>query len=164
MGATSDGLTGLGSRGTGPGGAPTGLGLGATGVVGGRLGPGAMGFKGTHRSVTVVCDLPGFSDSNGYTRDEVLRVVKRHHNKIVFCYEQGLPKRPELSGKIAVKWVIAGDGTVSMAETSESSLGSPDVEACVLSRVRRWRFPPHEAGEVVIRFPWVFSVAGAGPE
>lgn len=161
--AQLDGLAGLGSRGGGPGGGAAGLGIGGVGALGGARGPGSFGLLAGHKSATVVCAYPmNVADPSGYSRDEVMRVVKRHQNEIRFCYESALPQRPELSGKVTARWVISESGDVAMAEVAESSLNDAGAEACILQRVKRWRFPPTKGGDVVINFPWVFSVAGTG--
>jgi TonB family protein len=98
----------------------------------------------------------------GYSREEILRVVKRHESEIRFCYESALRKHPDLAGKVTARWVIAQTGDVETAEITESSLGDPAAEACILERVKRWRFPQPEGEEVVVTFPWVFKVAGRG--
>lgn len=163
--AQLDGLGGLGSRGGGPGAGAAGLGIGGVGTVGGALGPGRFGLLSGHKAVNVICRLPvTIADASGYSRDEVMRVVKRHQSEIRFCYESALQQHPELAGKVTARWVIAPTGDVETAEIAESSLGDPAAEACMLQRVRRWRFPQPKGGEVVINFPWVFSVAGTGED
>ncbi|MEW5737754.1 MAG: AgmX/PglI C-terminal domain-containing protein [Myxococcota bacterium] len=161
-GADASGLSGLGSRGTGPGAATSGLGIGGVGSVGGHLGRGLPGLMGGHRSVVIACDLTGGSVGDGLSREEVLRVVRRHQSEIRFCYESALQRQPSLSGKVSVRWVIAPSGEVAVAEISEATLDSVDVQACMLARVRRWRFPSHGSGQVVVTFPWVFRLAGEG--
>lgn len=161
--AQAEGLAGLGSRGTGAGASTAGLGIGGVGALGGRLGAGHVGFMTGHSAVTVICRMPIVTaDVGGYDREQVLRVVKRHESEIRFCYETGLQRHPNFAGKLTARWVIASTGDVSMVEVAESSLGDPEVDACILDRIRRWRFPPHSGGEVVINFPWMFSVAGTG--
>ena len=163
--AQLDGLGGIGSRGGGPGAGTAGLGIGGVGTVGGSRGPGSFGLLSGHKAVSIVCRYPvNIADASGYSREEVLRVVKRHQSEIRFCYESALQQHPELAGKVTARWVIAPTGDVETAEIAESSLGEPTAEACILQRVKRWRFPQPKGGEVVINFPWVFSVAGSGED
>lgn len=163
--AELDGLGGLGSRGGGPGAGPAGLGIGGVGTVGGSRGPGTFGLLSGHKAVSIVCRYPvNIVDASGYSREEVLRVVKRHQSEIRFCYESALQQHPELAGKVTARWVIAPTGDVEMAEIAESSLGEATAEACILQRIKRWRFPQPKGGEVVINFPWVFKVAGSGED
>ncbi|MCC6334602.1 MAG: AgmX/PglI C-terminal domain-containing protein [Myxococcales bacterium] len=160
--ADASGLAGLGSRGTGPGASTRGLGIGGTGTVGGLPGLGLPELKAGHKNVTVICELPSGTFTDGLSRDEVLRVVQRHQSEIRFCFESALQKQPSLSGKVSARWVIAPSGDVEAAEISEASLDSADAQACMLSRIRRWRFPTHGGDQVVVNFPWLFSLAGEG--
>jgi hypothetical protein len=148
-----DDLGGLGSRGNGPGAGTADLGIGGVGTVGGALGTGSSGLRSHEQPSWIIwiCEVA----VTGYSREEVLRVVKRHESEIRFCYESALRKHQELPG-------IAPTGDVEMAEIAESSRGDPAAEACIFERVKRWRFPQPEGEEVVVTFPWVFKVAGSG--
>lgn len=157
----SHGLGGLGARGAGSGGGGSGLGLGGLGTRGGGAGGSGsidLGGRGkdTHRIIPGKTTIVG-----GLDRDVIMKVIKRHQNEIKFCYEAELQTHPELAGKVAVAWTIDPRGMVADASVSESSMGNPNVESCILERIRRWKFPEPEGGGVVaVTFPWIFKVAG----
>lgn len=156
--------TGRGSRGSGPGGGGTGLGLGGLGTKGD--GPGAGGTGGidlSGRTKTVTRIIPGRTTViGGLDKDVIARVIRQHQNEIKYCYETELNKDPSLAGKVAVAFTIDAAGTVSEASVTESTLGSPAAESCILSRIRRWKFPePKGGGVVAVTYPWLFSPAGA---
>lgn len=155
------GVVGLIARDTEPGGSGVGLQLGRIGPVRGP-GPGpGVGLKGK-RAEEIVC--PGCTPTlgPGYDRDLVLKVVRRHQSELRYCYENELSKNPSLGGKVTVAWTIGADGKVSFADVAESGLDNPNVESCIVSRIRRWDFPPPTGGqEVAITFPWVFHTAGS---
>ena len=91
----------------------------------------------------------------------IQRVVRAHVSQLRFCYERELVRAPEVEGRVLVAFTIGADGAVAAAEVAESSLQSPPVEACVLRRVRRWRFPePEGEGLVSVRYPFVFEAEG----
>jgi TonB family protein len=157
------GVGGLGSRGTGPGGGGTGLGLGGLGTKGGGRGAGGygnldLGGKGKD-TVRVV---PGKTTVVGsLSREEIERVIKRHQNEILFCYNTELNHDPNLAGKVAVNFTIDGSGAVSDASASQNTTNNNNVEQCMLSRIRRWKFPePKGGGVVVVTYPWIFHAAG----
>jgi TonB family protein len=63
---------------------------------------------------------------------------------------------------VAVAFTIDAGGSVSEATVTESTLGSQAAESCILSRIRRWKFPePKGGGVVAVTYPWLFSPAGA---
>ncbi len=157
------GVGGLGARGTGPGGGGTGLGLGGLGTKGGGRGRGGFGsidHGGRAREGTRV--IPGRTTVvGGLDKDVIARVIRRHQNEIKYCYEQELNKEPNLAGKVAVAFTIDPTGAVSDAQVSETSLNNTTTESCMLSRIRRWRFPEPKGGGIVsVTFPWIFKPAG----
>lgn len=87
----------------------------------------------------------------------IQRVIRRHVAAVRFCYERALAKDPKLAGKAVVRFVIDPDGKVSAAEIRDSSLKAPEVEGCILKRVRSWRFPQPEGGAVRVAYPFVFK-------
>lgn len=92
------------------------------------------------------------------TPDQVDLVIKRHLSQIRFCYQRQLPRDPHLSGKVSVRFVIAGDGTVSLAKVHDSSLGNEEVERCIVDRFFRMQFPqPLGNGTVIVKYPFLFT-------
>ena len=155
--------TGLNARETGGGGpGGPGLSLGRIGTRPGGGGPGPGFGLGPKKVEDIVCAQCTPKLAPGYDRDLVLTVVRKHQNEIRYCYETELQKHPELAGKVTVAWTIGATGSVESADIAESGLGNPNVEACIVQRVRRWNFPEPQGGqEVGVTFPWVFQVAGA---
>jgi TonB family protein len=162
------GGAGVGTRGGGQtGGAGVGAGLGGVGGFGlngrpdgaGGTGPTELGGRGKE----TVRVIPGKTVVEGALSKEVIaQVIARHQSEIRYCYEQELQKSPALAGKVSVMFVIDPSGAVAEANVAETSLGSPPAEACILARVRRWKFPePAGGGVVSVTFPWVFRSAGA---
>lgn len=165
------GFGGLGLRGTGRGGGGTGegtiglgnigtIGHGAGGGSGSGYGRGAGGFRG--RAARVPRIRTGKADVRGSLSKEVIRrIIRRHINEIRFCYEQELNQRPDLQGRVAVKFIISPTGAVQMAAIAKSTMGNPRVEQCIAKAVRRWTFPsPEGGGIVVVTYPFVLSPAG----
>ena len=154
------GYGGLGLRGTGRGGGGTGegtiglgnlntIGHGGGGGSGSGYGRGAGGLGGRRGSAPSI--RSGAAMVKGSLSKEVIRrIVHRHINEVKFCYERQLAKRPDLSGRVAVKFIISGTGAVQMAAVASSTLGDPGVENCIAQAVRRWTFPQPEGGGIVI--------------
>ncbi len=167
----NQGFGGLGLRGTGRGGGGTGegtIGLGNIGTIGhgggggsgSGYGRGAGGFRGREAKVPQV--RSGNADVRGSLSKEVIRrVIQRHINEVRFCYEQELNSRPDLSGRVQVKFIISPSGAVQAANVESSTLGSPKAEGCIATAVRRWTFPaPDGGGIVIVSYPFVLEAAG----
>jgi TonB family protein len=158
------GTGGLGSRGSGPGGGGTALGLGGLGTRGDGSGAGGYGsidLSGRGKETTRI--IPGKTIVvGGLSKDVIAKIIRDHQNEIKYCYEVELQRNPSLFGKVAVLFTIDGSGSVSQASVAESSLGNSSAEQCMLSRIRRWKFPePQGGGLVTVNFPWVFKPAGS---
>lgn len=160
------GVGGLGSRGTGPGAGGTGLGLGGLGTKGTGRGAGGHGIDLGGRGKDTTRIIPGQTHIvGGLSKEEIARVIRAHQSEIKYCYEAELQKTPDLSGKVAVMFIIGGDGTVNEANVSETSLNNSSAEQCMLTRIKRWKFPePQGGGIVTVTFPWIFKPAGAEGE
>lgn len=165
------GFGGLGLRGTGRGGGGTGegtiglgnigtIGHGAGGGTGSGYGRGAGGFRGRNAKVPRI--RTGNADVRGSLSKEVIRrIIRRHINEVRFCYEQELNARPDLEGRVSVKFIISATGQVQTAMVADSSLGNAKAEQCISSAVARWTFPaPDGGGIVVVTYPFVLSQSG----
>lgn len=159
------GASGLGVRGTGPGGGPGG------GVVGlGQLGRGPDGPGGTgvdlngrpRRATRLPPGEPVLDDGNqGLTRDEIARVMRHVMGQYRYCFERALAADPNVAGKVVLAFSIGPDGLVRVANVAESTLDHSDVEACTVKVTARLRFPaPRGGGQVMVSYPLVFSSAG----
>ena len=165
------GFGGLGLRGTGRGGGGTGegtIGLGNIGTIGhgagggngSGYGRGAGRFRGRRAMVPRI--RTGTADVRGSLSKEVIRrIIRRHINEVRFCYEQELNQRPDLQGRVAVKFIISPTGAVQTAGVASSTVRNARVEGCIAKAVRRWVFPaPEGGGIVVVTYPFVLQQAG----
>lgn len=75
---------------------------------------------------------------------DVRLVALRHSGEIQRCYEtEGLRLNPSLGGMIEVEVTVAPSGRVQDAAISSSSLsgaGREQVESCITSTMKNWRF------------------------
>ncbi len=95
--------------------------------------------------------------SPGLSREQIAEVVNDHRLQLRYCYEKELYVDGELSGRLQTRWLIGPDGGVREAEIVESTLQTESVGACVLERIRRWRFPePAGGGVVEVNYPFLF--------
>ncbi|MCX7944681.1 MAG: AgmX/PglI C-terminal domain-containing protein [Deltaproteobacteria bacterium] len=156
----SGGLGGLGSRGGGGGGGVAAL--GGIGIGGGKsrrahgdfnLGAGGKSEEAVSTGKLVMV--------GGLDKDVVAKVIKRYWAQIKYCYEKELSKNPNLYGKIAVKFTISSNGSVSEAEIEQTEMNNAAVEDCIIRNIKRWMFPaPKGGGIVVVRYPFIFKSAG----
>lgn len=163
----AQGVGGLGTRGGGTGGGGTALGIGGLGTKGDGRGTGGRGgidLGGKGKATTRI--VPGKTTVvGGLDKDVIAKIIRQHQNEIKYCYESELNKNPSLAGKVAVAFTIDPTGAVADANVTETTLNSSTAENCMLSRIRRWKFPePKGGGVVAVTYPWLFSPAGAEGE
>jgi len=93
----------------------------------------------------------------------VSKEVRTRIGAVKACYERALKKRPDLSGKVKVRWSITAAGMVSDVEIEEDSVGDSEVTSCMKGLVRRWRFPAPSGGSVVVVYPFIFESTKEAP-
>jgi TonB family protein len=120
----------------------------------------SSGKKGTELSVKgrVKVKAPSEAFGTGSLDPSAIgKVVRRRVKAIKTCYEKQLKRNPNLSGKVKVQFTILGSGRVGEVRALENTMGETAVAQCVVSRVKRWRFPKPDGGSVTVAFPFVFS-------
>jgi hypothetical protein len=72
-----------------------------------------------------------------------------------------LTSRPDLEGRVAIKFFIAPTGAVQAAVVESSDLPEARVGSCIAAAVKRWMFPaPEGGGLVIVTYPFVLSQTG----
>ena len=163
------GLGGLGTRGAGPGGGGLDMstvGLGALGTRGrggggdGSYGEGATGIgRKIDRDVSISAGSPIIMGS--LDKEIIRRIIKQHIAQIRYCYEKELVRSPGLFGKVATQFTISAEGRVQSAKVAQTTLNNAEVERCMMSKIRTWRFPkPKGGGIVIVKYPFILKTAG----
>ncbi|MEZ0392818.1 MAG: TonB family protein [Pseudobdellovibrionaceae bacterium] len=128
-----------GSRGSG-GQAESAGGYGTKGTGGGRAGYGKISLVGGTSGVTLPLEDEATVEG-GLDRDQIAAVINRNKGQIIYCYEQGLQAVPDMRGRVSVQFVIGPKGRITSASVAQSSLGSRNVESCMIAKMRNWQFP-----------------------
>jgi len=89
---------------------------------------------------------------------DVRLVALRHATEIQRCYEtEGLRVNPGLGGMIEVEVTVGPSGRVEDAAVSASALsgiGHHEVETCITTSVRNWRFEKGPFATETIVYPF----------
>jgi tetratricopeptide (TPR) repeat protein len=97
------------------------------------------------------------------SKDEIARVIRAQLNRVRFCYERELTRRPDLHGRVVVRFAITETGTVGERAIASSTLEEHRVEACVLEVIGSLRFPAMPGGVVIVNYPFVFERGDESP-
>jgi hypothetical protein len=165
----SGGIGGLGLTGTGEGGGCNGscqgIGLDHIGTIGHGAGGGdGDGFGRGHGRVMGGHEKhppslrQGNLTVNGRLPPEIIqRIVRQNFGRFKLCYEDGLRTNPSLQGRVAVKFAITRDGTVSTSQDGGSDIPDTKVSQCVIRGFSNLSFPQPEGGIVTVVYPITFS-------
>jgi hypothetical protein len=141
-----------------------GGGIGTRGKGGGSAGYGSLtliGSKGTSQLLPLKEEA--VFDDGGLDPDEINAVIQRNIGQVRFCYEQALQSLPDLSGRVAIRFIIGGSGHVNIADVTNSSLKNRSVEGCIVSRLKTWKFPEPRGGvNVRVTYPFVLKRVSQG--
>jgi hypothetical protein len=74
-------------------------------------------------------------------------VVRSNKGSLLFCHEQALKKNPKVAGKIVVGWTVSAN-TATDVYVIDNTTDDRDLETCVISKIRRWKFIGVEDGGV----------------
>lgn len=79
-----------------------------------------------------------------------------------WCYETAQTWKPDVAGRVVVRFVIAPDGGVANAAVDANDTGFEDLGCCIARKVSTWTFPAPEGGGIVlVTYPFVLTPAGA---
>lgn len=141
------------AKGAGSGVSTVGIGGGGnSNKLGGGLGQGKTGAGGVGL-IEEESEIVG-----GLDREVIAQYIKTQLGQILYCYERQLSANPNLYGKIAVKFTIAGTGQVETQSINDTTLKNVSVESCILNKISKWKFPEPKGGtKVLVTYPFLFK-------
>lgn len=155
--AISDGTSSQGTRRSGGGSGKIGLRDQLRGPSGGD---GPVGGASRRRRIRIRSSLKisSLGDAEGGKLDagKLMRMVRRRTSQLKYCYERELKSNPSLQGKLKLRITIALNGRVSETEVDENSLNTR-VASCIISRLKRWRYPKPDGEAATVVIPFFFS-------
>jgi len=139
-----------------------GGGYGTKGKGGGQAGYGSLSLVGSAGGAPVPLGAEA-EVAQGLDRSAIDEVIRRNLGQVRFCYEQALQGTPNLSGRVAMGFVIGGNGLVKSAQVENSSMANKGVEDCITMRLKTWKFPVPQGGvDVKVTYPFVLRRQGQG--
>ena len=99
------------------------------------------------------------SPEHKYISKHVHPYISEHQGPIKDCYfgYRGKEKIPPKGAKVTVQIFVAPDGTVKKAEIFHSELKIKEILSCIISEIKKWRFPPHNfTKQLRFQYPFFF--------
>lgn len=88
------------------------------------------------------------------------KLLQKHNPAIQEIYRRFLEKKPELSGKLSIRFGLNISGKVTFASIVQSSTGSSKFDEKILANIRQWDDfgeIPAERKEIILRHTYVFE-------
>jgi hypothetical protein len=120
------------------------------------FGLGGFGDAGTNTHAPQI-RMEAVSVNGRLPPEVIVRIVRQNFGRFRLCYQHGLDASPALKGRVAVKFVIGADGSVTSVSGGGSDMPDPGVVGCVTAGFRNLSFPAPEGGVVSVVFPLVFT-------
>jgi hypothetical protein len=93
----------------------------------------------------------------GMAREVVSSVVRQEFSSFKECYARGLEKNPNLSGRLAVRFIIDRQGRVTSLRDDGSAVPDRAVIACALHEFATLTFPAPRGTETSVSYSIVLS-------
>lgn len=113
--------------------------------------------EGPKNEVKGSAKLKGIDAGGSEHEDGIKGVVRKKKSQVQYCYEQSLKVNPGLAGRLEIEVNIVG-GRVTSARIVQNVSGDSTMADCVVSKVRRWRFPQEVTA--TIRLPFALASKG----
>jgi hypothetical protein len=98
------------------------------------------------------------TDATGTLSPSAFTFVYRHYrSQISSCHSSVTRGGQDVSGIIRVRVRIGVDGHVVRTRILENSTRNEALATCVQERIRTWRYPAPEGGEVEVDYPLGFG-------
>ena len=126
----------------------------------GSAGSANIGRKGSIKMALDAARVSGTgSKAANRGSEELSRVINSHNDAIEYCFKKESKLNPNLKGDCQVEFTIGYNGRVKSVRIVGSSLRNKNVENCITSRVRGWRFKPidRKEGDVKVRQKYIFG-------
>jgi hypothetical protein len=115
-----------------------------------KIAPKMSAPRVAYQSISVVGSLPS---------EVVQRIVRQNFGRFRLCYEDGLKRKPSLSGAMTLSFVIASDGSVTPKSPSAKSTTLDDDAflRCMEHGFDALSFPQPEGGVVKVTYTMSFT-------
>jgi outer membrane biosynthesis protein TonB len=158
LSALSGGQFARGTKGLGAGGGGQSVGIGQLKGLssGGGMGAGDEGLQASKGREIEIEENEETVLLDGLDPDVIAAVIRRYLPQIQHCYESRLVHRPEIRGKVLVKFQIIASGSVIKPSVMETTLNDSVVESCIKEKIKNWKFPkPRGGGVVDVKYPFL---------
>jgi hypothetical protein len=132
--------------------------MGGIGIVGsskggggtgeGTIGLGNLGIIGKRRTARAA---DGVNVRGSVDKATIRKVVQDHIDDVRLCSKEAV-------GTVNTQFTIGGTGQIIASVVLSSTIGSHEIEQCIVAAVKSWTFPkPAGGGIVIVNYPFVLK-------
>src|SRR5689334_17782767 len=99
-----------------------------------------------------------------FNKDGIRDTIRPRLGEVKACYDKARVAEPKLTGELLVEFEVDKAGRVTSTTVKNSSLASPELEACTIERLKTWTFPPPEKETGVVTYPFIFKTKTTQPK
>lgn len=88
---------------------------------------------------------------------DIEKAVEPHFTDLATCFKGQAKREHYLGGEVVLSFTVARDGTVKTVQVSRSSVGSHQVESCLLAESKTMSFKKPKGGEADFSLPLDFD-------
>lgn len=93
---------------------------------------------------TIVVKIGEINVSGGQSKELIQKTVNQHIKELQRCCQKS-----DLRGKLVVKLVMNGNGTIKNLSIVSSELKDRNTEQCISRQIKTWQFPATEGGKEI---------------
>lgn len=107
--------------------------------------------SGPGTTVTGRADVGNIDAGGAEGADSATKTIKKYRGQVQSCYERILKSNPSVKGRIAIVIDVSA-GRVTNVSIEDNGTNNAELETCVKSAVRRWRFEEEVSGTLESTF------------
>lgn len=115
---------------------------------------GVVGFGGRRKKIPVATVTKGHVTGD-IDKSVIRRIVRAHLNEVRSCYNAGLTRNPNLTGRVTIQFSIIGTGKVGSSAVQANTTKDSSTANCIAKAVKRWKFPRvGNGGTALVSYPF----------
>jgi len=127
-------------------------------VLGGLLGENSKDYKPLKGTVkTPIQEDINIDGKASRSKEEIAKTVEARMPALRSIYNKHLKEKPNLNGKITLKFTIAPSGEIISINIMSSATGDSEFDEAIKNAVAKWKWKSIEGGNTTVIIPFNFE-------
>lgn len=89
---------------------------------------------------------------------DIVDTVKVKTPEVQECLHAALQEKADTSGVLELGIVVSVEGAVTEVNVLSTGTKAPKLDACIVAKVQKWKFPKPQGGEAAFRYPFKLNI------